>query len=316
MSLINESAPSDFFDLHWEDVRACLPGFTTPATARAWVAYDLQGLHDRAHARVLSFAYPTTDGERTETIFVKRITDPLRAEADKFRWLETQGLPTPRLLAAIPGGDGEIVLLEHLRRIGIEPDEADPLLDLTARLNTTPDRTGDLFEPRPGLASSDFEALVVDALQQLVPDAAAWLETYRRASDHVGALPVALNHGELYFQQVGWAERDDGEQLVLFDLDTMALLPYLTDVAGILRPLADRTGRSEAELFARYLEALEARGRPCEPNRAWTDLRWTRVVRIIESLPWRLEMNHDPEGTESVVELINIASEDATSLGL
>lgn len=312
MSLVNASAPEDFFDLHWEDLRDCLPGCTTFTSARAWVAHPLQGLHDQVHARALSFAYPTSGGERIQTIFVKRITDPARAESGKYRYLEARGIPTPRLLSVLSRDDGEILLLEHLPTIGVRPEETDFLLGLMARLNGAPDPDALLFRPRPGLPLGDFEALVVEALEQLVPDPSSWLETYRRAVDHVGSLPVALNHGELYFQQVGWAERDGGGHLVLFDLDTMALLPYLTDLSGILRPLAIRTGRSEAELFTRYLELLSDQGRPVEPNRAWTDLRWTRVVRSIESLPWRLETG----GASDVTEAMKVLSEDVAAVGL
>lgn len=311
MSLVNAAAPEDFFDLHWEDLRNCLPGCTSVTSARAWVAHPLQGLHDQAHARALAFAYPTSGGERIQTIFVKRITDLARAESGKYRYLEARGIPTPRLLSVLSRDDGEIVLLEHLPTIGVQPEEADVLLDLMARLNGADDPDARLFRPREGLPTGDFESLVVDALEQLVPDPSSWLATYRRAVEYVSSLPVALNHGEFYFQQVGWAERDGRQHLVLFDLDTMALLPYLTDLSGILRPLATRTGRSEAEIFTRYLELLSDQGRPLDRNRAWRDLRWTRVVRSIESLPWLLDAGSDCD----VAETLHVLSEDVEIIG-
>lgn len=103
----------------------------------------------------------------------------------------------------------------------------------------------------------------------------------------------------------------------MFDLATMALLPALTDVAGMLRPLSAQTGRDEHELFTSYLGSLNRRtGAPIEEHEAWHDLCLTRIVRSFESLPWVVAMNDHPDISETGSEVVELLQRDLDETGL
>jgi hypothetical protein len=162
------------YGLTWADLRDCLPGFTTPAHARAWVAHEKQGLDGGVTSRILTLGYQTQGGhERTETVFVKQAADPAKAEAARYRFLEHQGVPVPRLLASVDTEPGEVIVLEFLPAIGARPQDADDLLRLVARVNAVEHPPADLFTPSAGLPVDVFDAKVATALELLADDPAS-----------------------------------------------------------------------------------------------------------------------------------------------
>jgi hypothetical protein len=291
------------YGLTWDELRVCLPGFTAAAGARAWVSHAIQGLHGERNSRILTLRYLSTErSPRTQTLFFKQVADP--TEAAKVRFLSSRGVPTPRLLQAVSRGHRAVLLFEFLPTIGIEPGEADQLITLIARVNAVERPPLDLFQPRLGAPPAQFDARVEAALALLandptVPvavDSRSWFQTYKRVEEAVAEMPVALNHGELYFQHVGWSAADSGRRLVMFDMETAALLPRFTDIAGVLNGLSAQTGREERELFAGYLHALRRHtGIMLDESQALTEMRLVRIISSFQSLPWLAEMAGHPD---------------------
>ena len=271
------------YGLSWPELGSALPDFA--AGNASWISYEKRGLHREENSRILTVSYATQNGStRTATVFIKRTN----AEAAKYRFLADRRVPTPRLLQALVRDDAEILVLEFLPIIGISPDGADELLRLLAGLNAVEDPPRPLFQPPPGMPAAAFNGLVTAALNELAADPrtpvdpARWLRAYKSAGEIVATLPTALNHGEMYFQQIGWSAGQ--RRLVLFDLESLALRPIFTDIAGMLAGLAALTGRSERELFATYLAMLPGSAWP--ESEAWETMRMVRVVRSFQSLPW------------------------------
>lgn len=322
-----EARPSALpYGLTWDDLRPCLPGFLSAAGAEARTSHAKQGLHRGANSRILTLHYAGTDGVmRSETLFFKHALDASAGESAKYRFLASCDIPTPRLLHVVERGRGEVVILEFLPRIGIEPADADELLVLLARLNAVRQPPRDLFQPNPGLPAAEFDALLEDALTRLAsnPTAAVpvdprpWLAGYRRAVANVAGLPVDLNHGEFYFQQVGWSDAGGQRRLVLFDLETMSLRPRFTDLVAVLDALATRTGRDEHDLFDAYLAGLRRlTGCAMDERQAWTDMLNVRVVAAFESLPWLTRMDGHPEIHDTPADAARRLLDDMRTLDL
>lgn len=135
--------------------------------------------------------------------------------------------------------------------------------------------------PGPNLS----RAGVVAALTRLADAASAvdrmgvtrWFEAYKSTRETVARLLVGLCHGELAFQQVG---RTSAGRVVVFDLETVASRPRLTDIPAILRGLAVLTVLGQRKLFVRYTRVV---ARPVdstsEQTRTWTELRAVREDR-------------------------------------
>ncbi|GAA5028982.1 hypothetical protein [Actinopolymorpha pittospori] len=210
-----ESRPSPLpYGLTWADLQPCLPGFASAVDAQAWTSHVKQGLHGGSNSLILTLRHSCIDrSRRTRTFFFKEgphfpeSVDASAAESAKYRFLASTDFPTPRLLHVVERADREVMVLEFLPTIGIQPDEADDLLLLIARLNAVRQPPPELFRPGPGLPWTEFHALVKDALTMLAGDPAPqvrveprrWFAAYRRAEESVSGLPSALNHGELYF---------------------------------------------------------------------------------------------------------------------
>lgn len=313
------------YGLTSEDLGACIPGFAAARSgARVWNSHAKRGLHGGRSSCVLSLGYPCEDGLRAETVFVKEVADPAAAEAAKYRFLEARGVPLPRLLHVVSHGESEVLLLEFLPTIGVTPDEADDLLRLIAQLNALGDPPSDLFQPRTGAPREEFDDLLEAVLTALSKDPGApvrvepesWLCAYRRAGDAAATLPTALNHGELYFQQVGWSRTRQPERLVMFDLGTMALLPRFSDVANVLAPLAARAGREQRELFAIYLtELCDLTGVGIAESEAWEELRLVRAVASCQSLPWLTASQERPEIRGILATTLQTLHDDLKALG-
>jgi hypothetical protein len=289
--------------------RVRLPWGLSPGDVWSWLPqcrhlvevterHRIRGLHRRGGSRILTFRYQDDGGaERVRTIFVK-LTAAGR-EAQKHRYLADRGAPVTPLIGTVTTAAGEIIALEFLPRIGTTPDEADALLQLVAALNSIDLAVTDLFDPPPGdpeyvhRIHGVLRALNRSAQHPFDPD--HWLAAYREAADRAARMPVALNHNELSFQQVGWTPAPTGPRLVAFDLETMALLPRYTDVAGILAPLSAQTGRSEQHLFDSYLRALaDHTGDQVDRAASWHSMLVLRIVRTVEALPWLITMPATP----------------------
>lgn len=273
------------YGLSWSDLARCLPEFDSGPGAQAWLSYAKQGLHGGSNSQILTFSYNGVDGRpRNRTLFLKRIEDRSRWESAKYEFLANRGFPAPRLLLTLHRDGAEILVIEFLATIGIEPHQAGELLRLLAGLNAIGDVPADVFALRAGLPGDVFDARVRAALTAFTGDGTDYFATYKRLEPKAAQLPFALNHGEFGFQQIG---RAGSGPLVMFDLDTMGRRPRFTDVATILTGLADLTGQGERALFGRYLaELTQLTGHRLDETEAWRELRLTRAVRTFQALPW------------------------------
>ncbi len=193
----------------------------------------------------------------------------------------------PRLLCDIELSDGDHVLgFEFLDTIRIDftsSDEIAELLTLVATLNAvSPSALGESPSPPGGRPEAEFTASVETALMTarsagllswaplMIED---WLDLYRDAKRWAQEMPVAVTHGEMYFQQVG---RAGTGPLVIFDLATVGLRPRFFDICSLTRGLTDRGG-DETALLECYMDALRAAGLP---RTSVTPDLWCREVPL------------------------------------
>lgn len=301
------------------DLHVALPDLDEGSTPHILLTHTVRGLHDVSSSRLVTVAYRCRDGRDTRrTLFLKATT---QHEVTAYDVLRRRGISVADVLATVPTARGPVLVLDFLPTIGIEADEADALLDLVARLNAVADPPVPPFAPRPGMPSADFDALVRSTLVGLATDPATevdparWMEAYAAAQQAMAELPASLNHGELFFQQVGWTG-GTCRTLVLLDLETVAVLPYLSDVASVLGGLRLLTGRSERELFATYLDRLARHAGPPPTPDPWRDLLLIRAVRDVQTLPWLASSVGDPDVATTASEVAARVRDDLTSLGL
>jgi hypothetical protein len=119
---------------------------------------------------------------------------------------------------------------------------------------------------------------------------------------------------------VGWAQREENRELVLFDLETLAITARFNDIAGLLYPLSVYTGRDQTELFHTYLDKLSQLNQSeVIFNEAMRELRLLRIAEGCYSLPWLVESERDPKAMD-MRELLSMTvkclREDIESLGL
>ena len=299
--------------LTWDDLRPVLPDFDEGRSARAqaFVSYEKQGIIGGSNSCILTLQYPTGENQlRSETIFIKHAENPEKAEAEKYQFIASHKVPTPHLLAVIHKGGGEIMLLEFLPTIGINfhsSSEVNSLLHLVAQVNSIQNPM-ELFsspprDPQPE-SNAAFDGKVEVALTEMSNDRTLpvkidiprWFDAYLIAQKASNSMPLAVNHGEFYFQQVGWAQRGATRQLVIFDLETMSLRPRFTDIANVLYPLAVYTGRDQVELFEVYLDRLHQLSQPeLDIDEALHELRLLRVTESCYSLPWLVDAARQPD---------------------
>jgi hypothetical protein len=142
------------YDLTWDDLRPILPDLDErgSAGAQAFASHEKQGLNGGSNSCILTIRYPAGENQlRSETIFIKQAADPKKAEARKYQFVASHGVPTPHLLAAIRRGGAEIILLEFLPTIGVDfrsTSEVNSMLHLVAQLNAIRNPP-DLFNPPP-----------------------------------------------------------------------------------------------------------------------------------------------------------------------
>ncbi|MDQ3855896.1 MAG: phosphotransferase [Chloroflexota bacterium] len=252
------------YGLTWLDLVPCLPGLDEEGLdrCRALARYEKQGLSKGTNSCIVTLQYMVA-GERCErTVFVKQTADATAWEAAKYHLLSSHGVPTPELLLAISRNQAEVLVLEFLPTIGVDfhsSHQIHALLQLVARLNSV-ETDADIPVPGYGMPDGDFDARVKAALTKIglePPSTVAaerWFQGYQLARDALAAMPRALCHGELYFQQVGWAARNGTHTLVLFDLAMLACRPRFSDIGNILPLLAQESGERELHLLETYLE--------------------------------------------------------------
>lgn len=329
-----DAQPCDLpFGLTWQELQPALPGFSLQAgiKAHAFVSYQKQGVSGGNNSCILTIRYPAEENaERTETIFIKHTQGPDKVEACKYQFLAEHGVPVPRLLGVIPSGESETIILEFLPTIGIDfssASEVNSLLELAASINailTPPDPSRAQLA---GLPQDQFDEMVRHALREIenaqVQSAAAhrldpehWLTAYKTAHKVMEITPQALNHNQFYFQQVGWAQRGPGRQLVSFDLETLDLSPRFSDIATILYALSLYSGRDQIELFQFYLDTLSRLTRTnFNLEQALREFRFTRICYACESLPWLVSEAKRPEDLLTLHEITTLW-DDITSLDL
>ncbi|MEQ7127670.1 hypothetical protein ABN034_24555 [Actinopolymorpha sp. B11F2] len=289
------------YGLTWRELGEFLPGFVDAEGARAWVSHEIRGLHKGTNSCIVTVGYLGEDGSPlTQTVFCKRSEEPARAEGARYASLSSRGFPTPRLLHSVVRAAGEVVVLEFVPTVGVEPNDIPELVGLIARLNTLEAPPPEVFILPPRVPGEEFSARVKAALTSLAThpavsvevDPECWFAAYRRATKAVAALPTALNHGELYLQQVGWSHG----RLVMFDLETMGLRPRFHDIATTVGGLATYSGREERDLFSGYLDAMrDLTGVALEEADAWKEALLVRTVDAFQALPWRLDNLGHPD---------------------
>ncbi len=273
--------------LSWDDLGRCVPiGRELVAIHRT---HRVRGVHRVGGAQILNLHHTASDGPKDLTVFLK-LCEPQRPESLKYSYLQALGAPVPRLLFATGTDVGEVIGLEFLPTVGVLPSQSGEVLDLVALINATAAPTS-VFAASSG--DPDHPERVRDALSGHLDrwESTDFFATYLEESDRFEEVPLALNHNELGFQQVG---RTAAGQLVMFDLETMSLAGQFTDIASVLHTLAGQTGRSEHILFREYLSRLELHGEmSLEPMAAWNQMLRTRIVRTFDSLPWLVDMAGD-----------------------
>ena len=313
------------YNLTWSDLRPILSDLDEGRSPgpQAFLSHEKQGLHGGPNSCILTIRYPATENQfRSETVFVKHIEDPREAEAHKYQYIASRGVPTPRLLATVHRGGAEVILLEFLSTIGIDfraASEADSMLQLLAQLNAI-ENPLDFFNPPARDPSPEsrtvFDERVRITLTELGRDRALPVtldtrrafEAYQIAQNASESMPLAINHGEFYFQQVGWVQRGLARQLVIFDLATMSLCPRFTDLASVLYPLAAYTGRDQVQLFEVYLDRLrQLKQLEAGIEEALRELRLLRVTTSCWSLPWLVEAARSP-GVMALAEALSMTA--------
>lgn len=310
------------YGLTWHELGDLLPGFVNAKGAHAWVSHEKQGLHKGTNSCIVTVGYLGVDGSPlARTVFCKWSEEPARAEAARYAYLSSCGFPTPQLLYSAVRDGGEVVVLEFVPTVGVEPTDVTELIQLIAQLNTLPAPPPGQFVLPAGMPGSEFAARVKAALESLAAhpavlvevDPESWYAAYRRAVRAVAALPTALNHGELYLQQVG---RSHG-RLVMFDLETMGLRPRFTDIATTLAGLAAYSGREERDLLARYLEAVRhLTGVAHDEDDVWNEVRLVRIVDAHQGLPWRIDNAGNPDIAGMPADMALAMHDDLQALGL
>ncbi|MBA8793948.1 hypothetical protein FHX74_001553 [Friedmanniella endophytica] len=287
------------FGLAWADLAPALPGTSGPVTAE--VIHRPQGRHHGGHPSAsVRVRCPTASGVAEVRLFVKQNAD--RPEAPRYRLLAEAGVPVPRLHAAVDRGGAEVLVLDELPVVGLERDDVDPALGLLARLASRQDAPAELAPPPAGSDQATFEVSLAAALARIDREqpgsgTTRWLATYRRLLPEYRALPTALSHGELAAHQFG---RTDQGRLVVFDLATVGRRPRFFDLAAIIGVLADLAGRSEQTLLDDYLGRLHRLGvDPGTTPQAEAELRVTRFVGVLETVPWLVSLAADGDDPES-----------------
>lgn len=269
-------------------------------------------------SRLLTFLYAAQDGTPGEVmLFVKRCVWKGRSEAVHYRYLATQGVPTPRLYGALRDGGGEeVIFLESLTEVGFHGDsetEWRSMLSLLARFNAcdiAPDYAPHLHSyEQVGNVGGGVWIIGLDAnpaIEQVAADLRAGgvkredlpslQEAARTLSAQVAAQPRGLLHQDFMPNNVGWRGRR--AEMVVFDLHKNALGPRFADVApylaspdwsngrAFLDGLSSDDGISRRESLTRhYLDEYARFGGPSVSMKTFreeiTALFWMHKVSVL-----------------------------------
>ena len=145
--------------------------------------------------------------------------------------------------------------------------------------------------------------------------AAELMDIYAGAKRWVAAMPTAVTHGEMYFQQVG--RRQEGS-LRMFDLATVGVRPRFSDLCSLVSGIARECALDEIDVFADYLVQLTLAG-AAAPNvhDGLRELRCLRVLSCCQSLPWLVRSLNGPHlRLEAVADKVETMRRDLGDLGL
>lgn len=317
------------FGLAWRDLAPCLVGWNGREDDNySLQSYEKQGLHKGGNSCIVTLRY--TDGDHTQretTVFIKHSNEIYSAEAARYVFLASKGVPVPRLLATSQREEHEVIVTEFLPTIGIDLASAShitALLELLAHVNATPASISH-FQLPPGRPHDAFNASVRAALVDLSGmfsdvDAEPWFAAYKTVCEIVSSLPTALTHGEFSYQQVGWAQRGKTRVLVVFDLATMAHRPRFFDIASLLPSLAKGSARRETEVLDIYLRSLRRFGSVVQESEREVlhEVRLTRTYTAIQSLPWLVhgaQHTSDYDFTHILASTVHSLRSDLMDLG-
>lgn len=326
--LVDELPAELPFGLTLSDVGPALAGpnaqLTRGSGMRVATRYEIQGLHQRGRSRVLTLRDEAFDPMPEVDVFVKLAT---AREAEIAAHLAAAGVPIPSLLFDVPRTDSAHVLgFEFLDTIGIDfvsAAEVTELLAVIAALNTRPPEVlGMSTDPPPGRPEAEFTASVKSALafmESVRPlewaTAAELMDVYARAKRWAAAMPTAVTHGEMHFQQVG--RRRDGP-LRMFDLATVGVRPRFSDLCSLVSGIARVCASDEIDVIADYLAHLMLAGTPAPSvHEGLREMRRLRVLSCFQSLPWLVRSLDDPHlGLEAVADKVETMRRDLGDLGV
>jgi hypothetical protein len=237
---------------------------------------------NRGDKLAATFHYRTgTGAEGRVPVFVKRYCDPGPAEAQHYRSLAALGAPLPALYAVREDGEGrEILFLESLHaaepedRLLEDPKSVRAFLSTVAHFNAiTPSA-----EYAAGLAVRDIRYLLgekaqtaLDRLRQhawsgeLGDQTKSFCSGARIARLQAIAyeliipildMPTGLIVGDFHPHHTGW--RPESGELLIFDLELVAIGPRFTDVATWLGTPAKAD--QKPDLIEHYIEAYARQG--------------------------------------------------------
>jgi len=274
--------------------------------------------------RLLTFLYAAQDGTPGEVmLFAKRCVWKGRSEAVHYRYLASQGVPTPRLYSALrEGGGEEVIFLENLTGVGFHGDsemEWCSMLSLLARFNAcdiAPDYAPHLHPyEQVGNVGGGVWIIGLDAnpaVERVAADLGACgikrkdvsplQKAARTLSARVAAQPRGLLHQDFMPNNVGWRGRR--AEMVVFDLHKNALGPRFADVApylalpdwsdsrAFLDGLSDDGSSRRESLTRHYLDEYARFGGPSVSVKTFreetTTLFWMHKISV---LGWMAQQN-------------------------
>ena len=324
-----EERPAELpFGLTLSDVGLALIGRNSQLSPgggmRVVTRYEIQGLHQRGRSCIVTLRDEAFDPVPEVDVFVKLAT---AREAEISAKLAAAGAPIPSLLFNVPRTDSTHILgFEFLDTIGIDfvsAAEVTELLAVLAALNAcSPAVLGLSADPPLGRPEAEFTESVKSALAFVESvrlldwvTAAELMDIYAGAKRWAAAMPTAVTHGEMYFQQVG--RRQEGS-LRMFDLATVGVRPRFSDLCSLVSGIARECALDEIDVLADYLVQLTLAG-AAAPNvhDGLRELRCLRVLSCCQSLPWLVRSLDGPHlRLETVADKVETMRRDLCDLGL
>ena len=259
---------------------------------RVVTRYEIQGLHQRGRSCVVTLRDEAFDPVPEVDVFVKLAT---AREAEISAKLAAAGAPIPSLLFNVPSTDSTHILgFEILDTIGIDvvsAAEVTELLAVIAALNAcSPAVLGLSADPPPGRPEAEFTDSVKSALSFVESvrlldwvTATELMDIYAGAKRWAAAMPTAVTHGEMYFQQVG---RRQGGSLRMFDLATVGGRPRFSNLCSLVSGIAEECAWTRSTSSPSTSVATLAGAAAPNVHDGHRELRCLRVLSCYQSLPW------------------------------